>query len=289
MRNLLLPLLVLATALTAAACSSSDDASTDPSLADGTDQEQAGATKLTEAKLYSDPNASPNPSCDTHTALTVLKARSGKLIIELENRVGGACEIFVAPDKRSYTVTESESCGSKILKGTKNGDSVELQDNRTRMCEDIRPSILELKEKRGGREVALYGKPLASQQPGGGGGAASQLLKVKLYDEPHAQVNQGCDKHTELTLSKEGNTMKARLEYKLSATSGCEIFIAPNEKIFTVTASEDCGSKVYSGSAGGESIKIQDHTTRLCENVIPARIEVEWNRGGQPEHLYTTE
>jgi hypothetical protein len=288
MRKLLLPLFVLATAFTAA-CSSSDSAD-DPSLADGTDQEQAGATKLTEAKLYADANANPNPMCDSHTALTVLKARSGKLIIELENRLSGSCEIFVAPDKRSYTVTESESCGSKILKGTKNGDSVELQDNRTRMCEDIRPAILELKEKRGGRDIALYGKPLASQQPGGGGGGSQQVFQVKMYDQPHAQVNAGCDKHTELTLTKEGSTMKARLEYKLSATSGCEIFIQPNEKIFTVTQSDDgCGSKVYSGSAGGERLKIQDHSTRLCENVIPARIEAEWTRSGQAEHLYTAE
>lgn len=282
----LLPLLTLVPF--AIACSSSS-ASDDAALADGTDQEQAGATKLTEAKLYADPNANPSPSCDTHTALTVLKARSGKLILELENRVTGGCEIFVAPDKRSYTVTESESCGSKILKGTKNGDSVELQDNRTRMCEDLRPAILELHEKRGGRDISLFGKPLASQLPGGSGGS-QQVFQVKLYDQPHAQVNPGCDKHTELTLSKEGNAMKARLEYKLSATSGCEIFIAPNEKIFTVTQSDDgCGSKVYSGGAAGESIKIQDHSTRLCENVIPARIEVEWTRGGQAEHLYTTE
>jgi hypothetical protein len=276
----ILPLLALA------ACSSST--SDDGSLADGEDQEQASATKLLESQMRSDAQAAPDNFCDKYTQVTLLKTRTGKLLIELENRLAGSCEIFVAPDKHSYTVTESESCGSKMYKGTKNGDSVELQDNRTRVCEDIRPAILELKEKHNGFERSLYGKPAAATGGGNTGGGA-QVLDVKLYDEPHAQVSPSCDKHTALTLKRTGSALSARLEYKLSATSACEIFIAPNEKLFTVTQSDDCGTKVYSSGAGPSRVVIKDHSTRLCENVIPARVEVELTEGGQTRHLYTAE
>ena len=274
----ILPLLALA----ACTSSSGDDAS----LADGEDQEQAGATKLMESQMRSDPQAQPDSFCDKYTQVTLLKTRTGKLRLELENRLGGSCEIFVEPDKHSYTVTESSNCGSKIFKGTKAGDTVELQDNRTRMCEDIRPAILELREKRNGFERSLYGAPAASS---GGNGGSTSVLDVKLYDEPHAQVSQFCDKHTWLTLSRTGGALKARLEYKLSATSSCEIFIAPNEKLFTVTQSDDCGTKVYSSGSGPSRVVIKDHSTRLCENVIPARVEVELTEGGQTRHLYTAE
>ena len=275
----ILPLLALA----ACTSSSGDDAS----VADGEDQEQASATKLMESQMRSDPQAQPDNFCDKYTQVTLLKTRTGKLLLELENRLGGSCEIFVEPDKHSYTVTESESCGSKMYKGTKAGDTVELQDNRTRLCEDIRPALLELREKRNGFERSLYGKPAAAS--GGGGGGSASVLDVKLYDEPHAQVSQFCDKHTWLTLKREGGALKARLEYKLSATSSCEIFISPNEKLFTVTQSDDCGTKVYSSGSGPSRVVIKDHSTRLCENVIPARVEVEVTEGGQTRHLYTAE
>jgi len=275
--------LALVSLLALAACSAQTE---DGTVADGEDQEQASATKLFEAELRSDPQAAPDNFCDKYTQLTVSKTRTGRLLLELENRLHGACEIFVAPDKHSYTVTESESCGSKIYKGTKSGDSVELQDNRTRLCEDIRPAVLELKEKRNGFERSLYGKPAASN---GGGGGEAQVLDVKLYDEPHAQVSAFCDKHTHLGLKRSGNALKARLEYKLSATSACEIFIAPNETLFTVTQSDDCGTKVYASAAGAKRIVIKDHSTRLCENVVPARVEVELTEGGQTQHLYTAD
>jgi hypothetical protein len=282
-------LLILLPLLALAACSSSSS-NEDGSLADGEDQEQASATKILESQMRSDPQAQPDGFCDKYTQVTLLKARTGRLILELENRLGGSCEIFVAPDKHSYTVTESSNCGSKIYKGTKDGDTVELQDNRTRLCEDLRPAILELKEKRSGFERALYGAPAASSGGNNGGGGAAQVLDVKLYDQPHAQVSQFCDKHTHLGLKRAaGGALSARLEYKLSATSSCEIFIAPNEKLFTVTQSDDCGTKVYSSPPGPSRVVIKDHSTRLCENVIPARVEVELTEGGQTRHLYTAE
>ncbi len=273
----ILPLFALA------ACTSSS--SEDTALADGEDQEQAGATKILESQMRSDPQATPGGFCDKYTQVTLLKTRAGKLLLSLENRLGGSCEIFVEPDRHSYTVTESESCGSKMYKGTKDGDTVELQDNRTRLCEDIRPAILELREKRNGFERSLFGEPAAS----GGNGESASVLDVKLYDEPHAQVSELCDKHTWLTLKRNDGELKARLEYKLSATSACEIFIAPNETLFTVTQSDDCGTKVYSGGSGANRVVIKDHATRLCENVVPARVEVELTEGGQTRHLYTAD
>ena len=126
--------------------------------------EPAAATKVLEAKLYRGPNATPSPYCDEHTAVTVLKTTRGKLILELENRVVGGCEMFVEPDKRTYPLEQSEeSCGSTIYKGAVGDDSVSLQDNRTRLCEDLRPAVLEFSQNWAGARRQLYGKPMVSR------------------------------------------------------------------------------------------------------------------------------
>ncbi len=285
---MLRPVLALASlaflSLAPAACS--NDGAGDTSITGGAEHEQTAGTKLVEAKLYADPDARPSASCDTHTALTVLKTSSG-LVLELENRVSGGCEIFVVPDRRSYVVTQDEDgCGSNVFKGVDavRGTAVSLQDHRARACEDMRPAILELRESRGGREVSLFGTPIAS----GGDDAHSSVLDAKLYDQPRATVSAGCDKHTELRVTRDGSKLTARLEYKLSATSTCEIYIAPNERVFDVIESDDCGSKVYTGASGADRVTIRDHALRRCENMIPSLIEVELTADGRTANLYST-
>jgi hypothetical protein len=270
--------------LAVAACSSSPD---QPQLADGPDEELNAAKPILEAKLYDDPDATPSAGCDVHTAATLLQTKTGKLRLQLENRVSGGCEIFIVPNKRTYSVAQSDSCGSKVYKGTSGADSVELQDHSTRMCEDFRPALLELSEKRNGQQVRLYGKQSDVSNPPGTGDA--QILDVKLYGEPNAEVSAFCDQYTHLGLKRSGDSIEARLENKLSATSSCEIFVSPNERLFTVSESEDCGSKVYTSESGGDRIVIKDHSTRLCENVVPARIEVELTVNNRTSRLYSPE
>jgi len=245
---------------------------------------QQGATVVLEGKLYSDPYATPDATCDVHTAMKVVKARSGKLRLELENKVHGPCELFVEPDKRTYGVTESTACGSISYS---NSRGVWLQDNRTRLCEDARPAVLELEEKRNGQVIRLYGEPSATQTPPVPATPAAAVLDVKLYDQPDAQVTPSCDVYTHLAVTPTGSGLSARFENKLSATSMCEPFIAPNVALFDVTTSDDCGSKVYSGTSSRGTVTITDNSTRLCENVVAARVVVAATIDGHQWNLYS--
>lgn len=256
------------------------------------EDDATSAVKLLEAKLYDEPNATPSPSCDRYTQLTVSKGKSGRITAKIENRLGAtsSCEIFVEPNPRSFTVTKSESCGSTIYEGTRAGEGIHVQDNRTRMCEDIRPSQIEVTLSKNGSEYPLYGTAAANTNPGAGdAGSApvSKVLDVKLYDEPHAEITPSCDRYVKLVIGKEGSKLVANVKNELSPTSGCEIFVQPNERTYDVTASESCGSKIYEGHRGSDALRVQDNATRLCEDLRPARVEVSETRGGHEASYFS--
>jgi hypothetical protein len=274
-------LVALVALLAVAACSNGSDTDVgDEQLAE---PELATATKVLEAKLYADPNENPNPTCDKHVAAEVLRTASGKLRLRLENRVDGLCKIGVYPDTRTYSIAESNDCGSKVYEGTRGARSVELMDHRTRLCKDLRPAILELRETRNGADTRLYGKPAAATAPD------AQLLDVRLYKQPQTTViaNAFCDRYTRLSLKRTNNVLEARLVNELSATSLCKIGVLPDERVFTVTESNDCGSKVYTSAAGADRVVITDNSTRLCENVVAARVVVELTKNDETTSLYS--
>lgn len=98
----------------------------------------------------------------------------------------------------------------------------------------------------------------------------------KLYGEPHHQVNAGCDLYTSLDLKS--GPAAATLEEHVGGM--CEIAVRPNLRTYRLKqTSTSCGSKIYQGSIRKQgksyAIKITDHRTRLCEDVIPALIVVE--------------
>lgn len=101
--------------------------------------------------------------------------------------------------------------------------------------------------------------------------------RFKLYGEPHATPNPSCDRHTKLELTAEPES-KAHLE---EAVDGfCEIAIIPNARDYKLApGGTSCGSRIFTGTfvKGSEvwSLKITDHRTRLCEDVVPAKIIVE--------------
>jgi hypothetical protein len=280
--RLALVLLPLASVMGGCAANSTDAAS----VADGEDQEAVGAATVLEAKLYDDARATPNASCDRFTNLKITKSKTGKLTAKLENRLGGTCELYVAPNPRSFKVTEGESCGSKVYEGTGAQGSIVIQDHRTRMCEDLRPSVIEVEEKTAQGSAFLFGKPTATAPSGPA--PVSKVLDVKLYDQPNAQPSAFCDRYTKLVLGQEGDMFVATLNHELSATSACEIAVMPDPRSYTVVRSESCGSKVYKGSAAGDSIEIQDHHTRLCEDLRAAAVEVSETRGGTARELFST-
>lgn len=106
----------------------------------------------------------------------------------------------------------------------------------------------------------------------------------KLYAQANAQPNPSCDLHTKLDLKADYFSTASLSE----AVGGfCEIAAVPNPRTYRLRlASVDCGSRIYTGSVKkqGKSykIKITDHRTRLCENVVPAAIIVEETVPGFP-------
>jgi hypothetical protein len=276
-------LVALVALLAVAACSNGSDTDVgDEQLAE---PELATATKVLEAKLYTEPQPYPAPNslCDEHVAAEVLRTASGKLRLRLENRVVGGCRIAVRPDTRIYSIAESNDCGSKVYAGTRGAGSVELMDNRTRLCKDLRPAQLELRETRNGKETLLYGDPAAATAPD------AQLLDVKLYTTPGTQVIEDafCDQYTRLALKRTNNVLEARLVNELSKTSRCRVVANRDERVFTVTESNDCGSKVYTSAAGADRVVITDNSTRLCENVVAARVVVELTKNDATKSLYS--
>lgn len=112
----------------------------------------------------------------------------------------------------------------------------------------------------------------------------------KLYAEPRHQPNPGCDVHTSLTL---GNRYGARAELREALDGFCEIYVEPQERSYRLRlAGTSCGSKIYEGKKriGGKlrTIKIVDHRTRMCRDLVPARIIVEeTDRNGDVQTKYS--
>ena len=107
-----------------------------------------------EFVLHHEANHTANPKCDSWVDLK-LKS-SGRA--ELSNRLTGHCALVAMfnPDNRAYTLRQTgTSCGSKIYEGSrrvalgpaKTGlAKIKITDHRTRLCEDLRLSILEVEE-----------------------------------------------------------------------------------------------------------------------------------------------
>jgi hypothetical protein len=265
-----------------AACADPASSST---TADGAEQETVSAETILEAKLYDDPSAKPDPSCDVHTSLRVSKGPGG-LSATLEERLSGECELYVAPNPRTFSVEESESCGSKVYTGAGTTGSVKIEDHRTRLCEDYRPYAIEVEETTaGGAPRYLAGAPVASAEPGPGD--ASVVVDTKLYVDPHAAPSPTCDHYLKLVVGKEGEKLVASLEYELSNTSSCDLAIQPDPRTYELAKSEEsCGSTIYEGTRGADTLRIQDNATRLCEDLRPARFEVSEARSGKPAEYF---
>ncbi len=98
----------------------------------------------------------------------------------------------------------------------------------------------------------------------------SVMLEAKLYEVPRAEVNASCDVHTAVTLSKRARTVTMALENCVLGT--CEILVVPDKRQYEVIESDSCGSTVYKGTKGADSVSLQNNAMRRGEDRRPAAI-----------------
>ena len=98
-------------------------------------------------KMYADHHVTPNPNCDVHVELK-LKIRGNRATATLTNSLAGYCEIYVIPNVRTYQLVKiGTSCGSTVYAGINDrNDTLNLTDNRTRICDDIIPALIGIEE-----------------------------------------------------------------------------------------------------------------------------------------------
>ncbi|MBX3230263.1 MAG: hypothetical protein KIT84_03985 [Labilithrix sp.] len=99
--------------------------------------------------------------------------------------------------------------------------------------------------------------------------------KFDLYRQPHYAPESGCVRTTKLELKD----MTAHLEEAFSGFCPLEIAVVPDAREYRLRREgTSCGSQIYAGEIveGAEirEIKIVDHRTRLCRDVVPAKIVV---------------
>jgi hypothetical protein len=99
----------------------------------------------------------------------------------------------------------------------------------------------------------------------------------KLYDQPGTIPDEFCDLHTTLEL-KNGPLGLATLKGAVGGT--CEIAVPDDARTYRLhSAGTSCGSKLYTGRTRVDgqwrSVRITDHRTRTCRDLVPARVIVE--------------
>lgn len=100
----------------------------------------------------------------------------------------------------------------------------------------------------------------------------------KLYDEPRHQPNPSCDVHTAIELSSYRSG--SRIDLRETVGGLCEIYVDPQERFYRLRFDgTSCGSRIYKGKkkidGKTREITVTDHRTRMCRDLVPAKIIVE--------------
>ena len=113
--------------------------------------------------LYNEAGFEPGTGCDVGTSLTLDKGEVIGKIAVLTNFVDGECELYVAPNKRSYMNLKEDDygCGSKVYTGSRLTEDfakveVEIVDHRTRYCRDIIDARIIVTESNEKNKKTLY-------------------------------------------------------------------------------------------------------------------------------------
>lgn len=146
------------------ACAASTD-ETDDADSDDVTSDMVAAAKMPdiEVELGDRPHQQPS-ACDVHTHLAI-KAGKASLNETVSGIPGGiSCKLGVQPNLRAYNMKlDRTECGSKIYVGSmkKAGKkyAIEITDHRTRMCEDVIPGLLVVKETLpGAKQTTKYSR-----------------------------------------------------------------------------------------------------------------------------------
>jgi hypothetical protein len=100
----------------------------------------------------------------------------------------------------------------------------------------------------------------------------------KLYEQPRHQPNASCDVHTAIELSSYRSG--SRIDLKNVVGGLCEIYVEPQERFYRLRFDgTSCGSRIYKGrkkiNGKTRDITVTDHRTRMCRDLVPAKIIVE--------------
>jgi hypothetical protein len=115
--------------------------------------------------------------------------------------------------------------------------------------------------------------------------------EFKLYAEAGITPSAFCDVYTKLELVNEQGG-RAKLQQELGRTSRCRIAVRPNPREYRLhQVGTSCGSKIYSGTRRKDGqtyrIKITDHRSRMCRDLVPARVIVEETEAGSTSTSYS--
>ncbi len=114
---------------------------------------------------HDEPRQEIDQQCGT---IVVVKLDEGSVlgkVAVLEERVTGLCDLYVMPNKRIYELSQTTtSCGSVLYSATRETNEgvvkFELADHRSRVCRDLQPATLVIKETQpNGFERDLYADP----------------------------------------------------------------------------------------------------------------------------------
>jgi hypothetical protein len=152
---------LLPVAASAVGCAVDTSAQSDPSPTDdaiGATADELRASIAPGTFKLDAPGAVVSPDCDQFTDMVLTQGAIAKAAFS-EN-VKGRCKIAVIPNRRSYKLSEvGTSCGSKIFRGqfTRAGktSTIEIIDHRTRLCRDLPPALLIVKEKLAGKPETI--------------------------------------------------------------------------------------------------------------------------------------
>ena len=118
-----------------------------------------------------------------------------------------------------------------------------------------------------------------------------------MYPEAHAEVNPYCDIHTQLILKEFANKV-LRVTSQDRLRGNCIPFLPIDETIrdykIVFQKKSGCGSMMYKGiyesKNGPHTIVVIDHTTRVCKDIVPAKIMVrETDEVGNVKELYSND
>jgi hypothetical protein len=111
------------------------------------------------ARLYGQRGYQEGGGCDVGTHLVLDRGQLFGDFAYLENFVNGVCDLYVPPEARTYRLsTGRDGCGSLVYTGSIPGTqrTVEIVDNRTRICDDVIPALLVVIEREGDEVRQLY-------------------------------------------------------------------------------------------------------------------------------------